>query len=90
MAQYLVEIFHRFDQMQVTTTALNLLTQLQQQNIAMTPGRQAELIKQILLTEAENDSIFKQLLVLQGQQFADAIPQGAINTAIQEAIAQLS
>ncbi len=83
-------VANSFDQMQVTTTALNLLTQLQQQNIAITPGTQAELIKQVLLTEAEKDSIFKQLLVLQGQQFTDAIPQGAINTAIQEAIAQLS
>jgi hypothetical protein len=83
-------VANSFDQMQVTTTAQNLLTQLQQQNIAITIETQAELVKQVLLTEAEKDSIFKQLLVLQGQQFTDAIPQGAINTAIQEAIAQLS
>jgi uncharacterized protein YjbI with pentapeptide repeats len=75
---------------QVTATVRTLLTQLQGQNVANTAGTQAELIKQVLLTEAEKDPVFKQLLLLQRQQFIDAIPSPAIATAIQEAIAQIS
>ncbi|WP_197036061.1 pentapeptide repeat-containing protein [Fischerella sp. PCC 9605] len=77
------------DQVQLKATVQNLLAQLQGQNVATTAGTQAELIKQVLLTEAEKDPVFKQLLVLQGQQFADVIPEEAIATAIREAIASL-
>jgi len=75
---------------QVTATVRTLLTQLQGQKVANTAGTQAELIKQVLLTEAEKDPVFKQLLLLQSQQFIEAMPSPAIATAIQEAIAQIS
>lgn len=77
------------DQVQVTTTVRNFLAQLQGQSVATTTGTQAELIKQVLLNEADKDPIFKQLLVLQGQQLVDATQEGAITTAIRGAIAQL-
>ncbi|BAZ21705.1 pentapeptide repeat protein [Kalymmatonema gypsitolerans NIES-4073] len=77
------------DQVQVTTTVRNFLAQLQGQSVATTTGTQAELIKQVLLNEADKDPIFKQLLVLQGQQLVDAMQEGAITTAIRGAIAQL-
>ncbi|OKH51675.1 hypothetical protein [Scytonema sp. HK-05] len=70
------------DQVQVTTTVRNFLTQLQGQSVATTAGTQAELIKQVLLSEADKDPIFKQLLVLQGQQLVDATQEGPITTAI--------
>ncbi len=74
---------------EVTTTVGNLRTQLQGQNVATTVVTQAELIKQVLLSEVQKDAIFRQLLVLQGQQLPDAMPDGVFATAIREAIAQL-
>ena len=74
---------------EVTTTARNMRTKFQGQNVATTAVTQAELIKQVLLSEAEKDAIFKQMLILQAQQLLDAMPDGAFATAIQEAIAQL-
>jgi hypothetical protein len=74
---------------QATATVRTLLAQLQGQNVANTAGDQAELIKQVLLAEAEKDPVFKQLLVLQGHKFTDMIGEGAIATAIREAIAHI-
>ncbi|WP_375515581.1 pentapeptide repeat-containing protein [uncultured Nostoc sp.] len=74
---------------QVSNIVQHLLAQLQGQSIATTVGTQAELIKQLLLNEAEKDSVFKQLLVLQSQQIIDSLPEGAIATAMKQAIAQL-
>ncbi|MCD8487586.1 MAG: pentapeptide repeat-containing protein [Desertifilum sp.] len=70
--------------------AQSLLTQLQNQNIAPTPLQQAELIEQLILLEAQKDAFFKQIFVQQGQQFAAAMPDSAITTAIRNAIAQLT
>ncbi|MCC5639709.1 pentapeptide repeat-containing protein [Nostoc sp. CHAB 5844] len=74
---------------EVTTTLGNLRTKLQGKNVATTTETQAELIKQVLLSEAEKDSIFKQLLTLQGQQLPDAIPDGTFANSIREALTQL-
>ncbi|MEH2247347.1 pentapeptide repeat-containing protein [Nostoc sp.] len=74
---------------QVSNIVQHLLAQLQGQSVATTAGTQAELIKQLLLNEAEKDSVFKQLLVLQSQQIIDSLPEGSIVTAIKQAIAQL-
>ncbi|MEH2233308.1 MAG: pentapeptide repeat-containing protein [Nostoc sp.] len=74
---------------QVLNIVQHLLAQLQGQSVATTAGTQAELIKQLLLNEAEKDSVFKQLLVLQSQQIIDSLPEGAIATAMKQAIAQL-
>lgn len=70
--------------------AQSLLTQLQNQNIALTPLQQAELIEQLILLEAQKDAFFKQIFVQQGQQFAAAMPDSAITTAVRNAIAQLT
>lgn len=74
---------------EITNIVRHLLAQLHRQSVATTAGTQAELIKQVLLNEAEKDAVFKQLLVLQGQQILDVFPEGAIATAIKEAIAVL-
>ncbi|NES98167.1 MAG: pentapeptide repeat-containing protein [Desertifilum sp. SIO1I2] len=70
--------------------AQSLLTQLQNQNVAPTPLQQAELIEQLIVLEAQKDAFFKQIFVQQGQQFAAAMPDSAITTAIRNAIAQLT
>jgi len=75
---------------QVTTVAQTLLRQLQGQSVATTSNMQAELIQQVILTEAQKDPFFKQFLVQQGQQVAEALPESAITSAIRNAIAQLS
>jgi len=75
---------------QVTTVAQTLLRQLQGQSVATTSDMQAELIQQVILTEAQKDPFFKQFLVQQGQQVAEALPESAIASAIRYAIAQLS
>lgn len=74
---------------EITTSVRNMRTQLQGQKVATTALTQAELIKQVLLSEAEKDDIFKHLLILQGQQLPDAMLDGVFATAIQEAVAQL-
>ncbi|MDF5726280.1 MAG: pentapeptide repeat-containing protein, partial [Rhizonema sp. PD37] len=73
----------------LTNTIQLLLTQLQGGSVATTAGTQAELIKQVLLSEAQRDTTFKQLLLQQSQQITHATSEEAIATAIQEAIAQL-
>jgi uncharacterized protein YjbI with pentapeptide repeats len=77
------------DPTQVATDIQHLLEQFQGQGIATTPEKQAELIQQLILTEAQNNRDFQQLFVQQGQQIIDALPEGAIATAIKNAIAQL-
>ncbi|MEH2083398.1 MAG: pentapeptide repeat-containing protein [Nostoc sp.] len=74
---------------QVSNIVQHFLARLQGQSVATTASAQAELIKQLLLNEAEKDSVFKQLLVLQSQQIIDSLPEGAIVTAMKQAIAQL-
>ncbi|MBD2774144.1 pentapeptide repeat-containing protein [Iningainema tapete] len=75
---------------QLTNTIRLLLAQLQGQSVATTAETQAELIKQVLLSEAQQDTIFKQFLLQQSQQITHATSEDVIATAIQEAIAQLS
>ena len=75
---------------QVIPVAQSLLEQLQSQSVANTSNQQAELIQQVILTEARKDPFFKQFFVQQGQQIADAMPESAIAIAIREAITQLS
>ncbi|MFB2920965.1 hypothetical protein [Aerosakkonema funiforme] len=47
-------------------------------SVATTLEQQAELIEQVILTEAQKDAIFKQFFIQPGQQFADLMPNGAI------------
>jgi hypothetical protein len=75
---------------QVTTVVQTLLRQLQGQSVARTSDMQAELIQQVILTEAQKDPFFKQFLVQQGQQVAEVLPESAIASGIRNAIAQLS
>jgi hypothetical protein len=77
------------DRAQVTSLVQSLTTQFQEKGIAKT-DEQAELIQQIILAVAGENPEFKQLFVQQGQQIADAVPEGAIATAIRNAIAQLN
>ncbi|HEY9834081.1 MAG TPA: pentapeptide repeat-containing protein [Stenomitos sp.] len=74
---------------QATPTVQNLLAQLQGLSVATTSETQAELIKQVILTEAQKDPFFKQFLVQQGQQLISTMPENAIATAIRNAIVQL-
>lgn len=67
----------------------NMLEQFQTQKVATTSDQQAELIKEVILREAEKEPFFKQIFVQQGQQIADLMPGSAIATAIRNAIAQL-
>jgi uncharacterized protein YjbI with pentapeptide repeats len=78
------------DPVQATTVVQNLLAQLQEKSVATTSQMQAELVEQILLTEAEKDPIFKQFLVQQGQQITSIMPESAIASAIRRAIATLN
>lgn len=75
---------------QVTPVIQNLLVQLQGLRVAATLDMQAELIKQIILTEAQKDPFFKQFLVQQSQQIINEMPENAITIAMQNAIAFLS
>ncbi|MGH1396705.1 MAG: pentapeptide repeat-containing protein [Trichormus sp.] len=75
--------------MQVSNTVEHFLAQLTGNSVATTTATQGELVKQLLLHEAEKDTIFKQLLIVQGQQMIDNLAEGAIASAIKEAIAQL-
>ncbi|NER21132.1 MAG: pentapeptide repeat-containing protein [Symploca sp. SIO1C2] len=77
------------NQQPMTSVAQTFLEQLQNQNIATSPDTQMELIKQIILSEAQKDKIFGQFLLQQGQQILDTMPNSAIASAIQAAIAQL-
>jgi hypothetical protein len=74
---------------QATRIAQSLLQQFQNQSIATSADEQAELIRQVILSEAKKDPIFKQFIVKQGQQIADNMPESAIATAIREAYSQL-
>jgi hypothetical protein len=58
--------------------------------VATTLEMQAELIKQVILNEAEKDLFFKQFLAQHSQQMINGMPENAIATAIRNAIAQLS
>ncbi len=77
------------DLTQVTPVAQSLLDQLQQQRVATTSDKQAEFIQQVVLKEAEKNSFFKQVLIQQGQQITEAMPESVLGTAIRNVIAQL-
>lgn len=78
------------DSTQVTTIAQNLLSQLQRQGVPPTLDKQVELIEQVILSEANKNIFFKECLVQQGQQIAEAMPETAIASALRNAIAQLT
>ncbi|WP_339376353.1 pentapeptide repeat-containing protein [Calothrix sp. NIES-2098] len=67
----------------------NLLEQFQNQSVAISVDKQAELIEQLILTEAKKDPFFKQFVVQQGQQIADGMVESAIASAIRAAHSQL-
>jgi hypothetical protein len=71
-------------------TLQQLIGQLDAQNGATTSATQRELIQQVLLAEADQDPVFRQLLLEQGQQIVDRLPNGEIAIAVQSAIAQLN
>ncbi len=75
---------------EASPTMQQLFSQLSAQNVATTAATQQELIQQILLSEAEQDPAFKQLLLEQGQQMAGSLPSGEMAIALQSAIAQLN
>jgi len=63
--------------------------QLRGRNVATQTGAQLELIQQVILSEAEQDPEFKKLLLEQGQQMINSLPNGEIATAVEAVIAQL-
>lgn len=73
---------------QVAQGSQSFLAQLQ--DVATTPYLQAELIQQILVTEAQRDRAFKRFLQQQQQQILAVLPSGTIASAIRGAIAQLN
>lgn len=64
------------------------LTQLNSENV--TAEQQAELIEQVLLSEAKTESFFKQFLQQQGSEVVDRLPETALSMALRNAIAKLS
>ncbi len=74
---------------EASPTMQQLFSQLSAQNVATTAATQQELIQQILLSEAEQDPAFRQLLLEQGQQMVGSLPSGEMAIALQSAIAQL-
>ncbi|MHC5747649.1 MAG: pentapeptide repeat-containing protein [Nostoc sp.] len=82
-------VSNRSEPFQVLSIVQSLLTQLQRQSVATTIEMQAELLKQVLLSEAQKDSYFQELLVRQEQQIIEAFSEGTLATAVQDAIAQL-
>jgi hypothetical protein len=73
----------------VKATLQNFVSQVKAGNVATSSNTFLELMQQLLLKEAENDPIFKQFLFQQGQQVIAAMPNGAIASVMQQAIAQL-
>ena len=71
-------------------TANVLLNKLTSSKVATTPQQQTELLLFILLEEVKRDPSLKESLLQQGQQIINAMPNSAIATAFQDAIAQLS
>ncbi|MBD2605700.1 pentapeptide repeat-containing protein [Scytonema hofmannii FACHB-248] len=78
------------DLTQANSAIQSLLQKLKNQSIAISADEQAELIRQVILSEAKKDPFFKQFFMQQGQQIADAMPESAIATAIREAYSQLT
>jgi uncharacterized protein YjbI with pentapeptide repeats len=73
---------------EVSQIAQRLLSQLQHR-LASTESEKAELIYQIILTEAGRDPLFKQFILQQSVSLLAAIPQGPIATAFQAALETL-
>ncbi|MFB2839762.1 pentapeptide repeat-containing protein [Floridanema evergladense] len=73
-----------------TSFATNLLDKFQEREVAVNPTQQTELIEQIILAEAQKDTVFKQFILLQGEQISEAMPESSISTAIRNAIAKLN
>jgi uncharacterized protein YjbI with pentapeptide repeats len=82
-------VAHTTNASQSNQIAQQLLTQIQNHQLAPTPIAQAELIRQIILTEAENDPLFKQFILQQSANLLVAMPQGPIVTAFQTALETL-
>ncbi|MGB3292090.1 MAG: pentapeptide repeat-containing protein [Phormidesmis sp.] len=75
---------------QAADTMQTLLARLQTLNIATTPDAQAELIQQLVLSEAQKDPAFAALLVQENRQIMAALPAGSVASAVQNVIASLS
>jgi uncharacterized protein YjbI with pentapeptide repeats len=82
-------VAHAANPIQVKATLQNFVSQVKAGNVATSSNTFLELMQQLLLKEAENDPIFKQFLFQQGQQVIAAMPNGAIASVMQQAIAQL-
>jgi uncharacterized protein YjbI with pentapeptide repeats len=71
--------------------AQQLISQIQnQQLLAPTDREKAELIRQIILTEAERDPFFKEFICQQSPNFLATIPAGPISIAFQTALESLN
>jgi uncharacterized protein YjbI with pentapeptide repeats len=79
-------VAHTAHASQSSQIAQQLLAQIQNHQLASTPIAQAELIRQIILTEAETDPLFKQFILQQSDTLLEAIPQGPIAIAFQTAL----
>lgn len=77
------------DPSQVIPILRSFIAQLDGQKVATSPSTQQELIQQLILSEAEIDTVFKQFLLQQGQQIINAMPTQAMAAAVQVVIAQL-
>ncbi len=73
---------------QASQIAQQFLSQLQH-SLVPTELKAAELIYQVILTEADKDPLFKQLIFQRSDNLLAAIPQGPIATAFQTALETL-
>jgi uncharacterized protein YjbI with pentapeptide repeats len=73
---------------QMNQTLQQFVSQIQ--GVAATPEQQAELLQQLILSEAENDAIFKSFLLQQEQSILATLPSGFLAQALQGAIAHLA
>ena len=87
-SKQLLNLVSRDNPSEASTLADNLLKKLAEA-IAPTQDTQADLIKTVLLEEANKESFFRKFLMEQGQQIVDNLPEGAISIAFRNAIAHL-
>jgi len=78
------------DRIQVAPIVKQFVQQLKQRDVATTGAAQLELMQQLIVAEAENDSEFRAYLLKESQQILRAMAGTPLTNVIQGAIAQLA
>ena len=82
---------HKNDPDKIANIAQNILDKLQTEGIvAPTVKQQIELIQQVILTEANKEISFKELLLKQREHLINLMPEETMKQAMENAIAKLS